>query len=87
MQTFRYLLDEYRRPVLASGCGTGAVIMMSDADDAETLRELQAEYPQLVITTELYWGVRVWVARGGDGHPWLVLSSNLDRFRAALSQS
>jgi hypothetical protein len=63
------------------------MIMMSDADDAETLRELQAEYPQLVITTELYWDVRVWVARGGDGHPWLVLSSNLDRFRAALSQS
>jgi hypothetical protein len=30
------------------------MIMMSDADDAETLRELQAEYPQLVITTELY---------------------------------
>lgn len=59
---------------------------MSDADDAETLRELRAEYPQLVITTELYWGVRVWVARG-DGHPWLVLSSNLDRFRAALGQS
>jgi hypothetical protein len=27
------------------------------------------------------------VARGGNGHPWLVLSSNLDRFRAALSQS
>jgi len=53
---------------------------MSDADDAEALRELQAEYPQLVITTELYWGVRLWVARGGDGHPWLVLSSNLDRF-------
>jgi hypothetical protein len=62
------------------------VITMSDANDAETLRELRAEYPQLVIATELYWGVRVWIARGGDGHPWLVLSSNLDRFRAALSQ-
>ena len=64
-----------------------AAITMSDADDAETLRQLRTEYPQLVITTELYWGVRVWVARGGDGHPWLVLSSNLDRFRAALGQS
>jgi hypothetical protein len=67
-------------------CEASAAITMSDAEDAEILRELQAEYPQLVITTELYWDVRVWVARGGDGHPWLVLSSNLDRFRAALSE-
>ena len=59
---------------------------MITMSDAETLRELRAEYPQLVIATELCWGVRVWVARGGDGHPWLVLSSNLNRFRAALSQ-
>jgi hypothetical protein len=45
MQTFRYLLDEYIRPILVSDCGTGAMIMMSDADDAETPRELQAERP------------------------------------------
>jgi len=50
-----------------------------------TLRRLQADYPQLTITTDIYGRTQVWVARGADGHhPWLVLSSDLARFRAAL---
>jgi hypothetical protein len=52
-----------------------------------TLRRLQADYPQLVISTEFCGRTWVWVARGADGHrPWLVLSSDLGRFRAALGQ-
>jgi hypothetical protein len=40
-----------------------------------------------MITTSYCCPTRVWVARGGDGHrPWLVLSSDLGRFRAALAQ-
>jgi hypothetical protein len=41
----------------------------------------------MTITTDFYGHTRVWVARGEDGrHPWLVLSSDLARFRAALGQ-
>jgi len=54
---------------------------------ALTLWRLQADYPQMTITTDFYGHTRVWVARGADGqHPWLVLSSDLGRFRAALGQ-
>ena len=54
--------------------------------DAGTLRELRAEYPHLRIGTELYGRTQVWVARGEDGHPWLVASDDLTRFRNALRQ-
>ena len=58
---------------------------MSGDQPALTLRRLQADYPQLTITTDIYGRTQVWVARGADGHhPWLVLSSDLARFRAAL---
>lgn len=61
---------------------------MSEDQAALTLRRLRAEHPQLTITAELCGLTRVWVARGGDGHrPWLVLSSDLARFRAALGRS
>jgi hypothetical protein len=53
---------------------------------ARTLRQLQTEFPQLAITSEICGPARVWVARGEGGHPWLVLSSDLGRFRAALGQ-
>jgi hypothetical protein len=56
-------------------------------EPAQTLRRLRADYPQMTITAEFCGRTRVWVARGGDGHhPWLVLSSDLRRFTAALSQ-
>jgi hypothetical protein len=59
---------------------------VNEDQPALTLRRLRADYPQLTITAEMYGRTRVWVARGGDGHhPWLVLSSDLGRFRAALA--
>jgi hypothetical protein len=54
------------------------------SQDAATLLELRAEYPHMRIGTEIYGRARVWVARGGDGHPWLVASDDLTRFRNAL---
>jgi hypothetical protein len=56
------------------------------SQDAATLLELQAEYPHLRISTEIYGRARVWVARGQGGHPWLVASDDLNRFRDALRQ-
>jgi hypothetical protein len=56
------------------------------SEEAATLLELRAEYPQLRIGTEIYGRVRVWVASGEDGHPWLVASDDLNRFRNALRQ-
>ena len=61
---------------------------MNQDQPSLTLRRLQADYPQMMITAEVCGSTKVWVARGGDGHhPWLVLSSDLGRFRAALGQS
>lgn len=60
---------------------------MTEDQPVLTLRRLQAEYPQMTITAEFCGQTRVWVARGEDGQrPWLVLSSDLSRFRAALSE-
>ena len=63
---------------------------MSKSDDrqgdAATLRDLRAEHPGLTITTGFYGPTRVWEARGENGHPWLVASDDLARFRAALGE-
>lgn len=60
---------------------------MTEAQPTLTLRWLQADYPQMTITAEFCGPTRVWVARGENGHhPWLVLSSDLARFQAALGQ-
>jgi hypothetical protein len=60
---------------------------VSEHQPALTLRRLQVDFPQMTITTDFYGQTRVWVARGEDGHhPWLVLSSDLARFRAALGR-
>ena len=56
------------------------------SQDGATLHELRAEYPHLHIGTEFYGRTQVWVARGEDGHPWLVASDDLTRFRHALRQ-
>jgi hypothetical protein len=56
---------------------------MREDQPAVTLRRLRADYPQMMITAEFCGRTRVWVARGGDGrHLWLVLSSDLGRFRS-----
>lgn len=57
------------------------------ASDALTLAQLRGEYPSLHISVDFYGRTKAWVARGLDGHPWVVLSSDLDRFRAALEVS
>jgi len=60
---------------------------VSEDESALTLRRLRADYPQMTITTGFCGRTRVWMARGENGqHPWLVLSSDLGRFRAALGQ-
>lgn len=57
-----------------------------EAQDQETLRQLQGEFPTLTITTDFYGHYRAWVASGINGHPWLVMSTDASRFRAALQQ-
>ncbi|HUZ39289.1 MAG TPA: hypothetical protein VMV17_23445 [Streptosporangiaceae bacterium] len=54
------------------------------ARDAVTLTRLRAEHPHLAISIEHYGGARAWVARGREGSPWVIISDDLDRFRAAL---
>jgi hypothetical protein len=54
----------------------------AELDDV-TLRELRAEFPDLHISTDFYGRFRAWVARGQNGHPWLVMSTDTDRFRRA----
>ncbi len=57
-----------------------------DPQHEAPLRELRDAYPHLRIGTEFYGTARVWVARGANGHPWLVASDDLARFRSALGQ-
>ena len=64
--------------------GGGQDPLTADEQNAVTLTQLCGDYPGLHICTDFHGHTRVWVARGGNGHPWLVLSSDLDRFRAAL---
>jgi hypothetical protein len=53
---------------------------------AAALHQLVADHPQLEFWTDLGgYGARVWYARGRDGHPWLVMSDDLTRFRAAIT--
>jgi len=60
---------------------------MSEDEPAQALRQLRADYPHMTITTGFCGPTRVWVARGEHGQrPWLVLSSDLSRFQAALGQ-
>ena len=55
------------------------------SQDDVTLRELRAEFPDLHINAGFCGPYRAWVARGRSGHPWLVLSTDIERFRVALS--
>lgn len=57
-------------------------------DDATALRHLQADFPHLDISMEFLATYRAWSARGRDGrNPWLVLSTDLDRFRHTLERA
>ena len=51
---------------------------------ATVLTALRGEFPTMKITAGYYGDGRAWLGRGTDGHPWLVISSSLERFRAML---
>lgn len=60
----------------------------NDHDDATTLRGLQADFPHLDISIEFLSTCRAWSARGPNGrHPWLVLSTDIGRFRRTLDRA
>lgn len=60
----------------------------NDRDDATILRDLQADFPHLDITMEFLSTHRAWSARGRHGrNPWLVLSTDADRFRRTLDRA
>ena len=60
----------------------------NDHDDATTLRDLREDFPQLDISIEFLSTYRAWSARGRDGrHPWLVLSTDIGRFRRTLARA
>ena len=60
----------------------------NEHDDATALRGLRADFPHLDISIEFLATYRAWSARGRDGrHPWLVLSTDLGRFREALDRA
>ena len=52
--------------------------------EAAALTGLRAEFPSMHITIDFYGHTRAWVAHGQNGHPWLVMSNDLSRFRAAV---
>jgi hypothetical protein len=61
---------------------------MSQPDETElaaTVERLRREHEHLEISAEILIERRVFVPKGRDGgHPWLVLSSDLERFERAL---
>ena len=60
----------------------------SDHDDAATLRDSRADFPDLDISIEFLSTHRAWSARGRDGrNPWLVLSTDAGRFRRTLDRA
>jgi len=55
------------------------------AADLAALTALRAGYPHLRIGIQQWEGFRrVWVGQGANGHPWLLASDDLARFRRAL---
>jgi hypothetical protein len=63
-------------------------VNLSDAQIVEHTARLSEAHPHLQITTELVLEHRVFIARGKHGRsPWIVLSSDLERFEAAIAAS
>jgi hypothetical protein len=64
----------------------GVRVNLTDTEIGEYAARLADAYPHLQITTELVLGHRVFIARGKNGRsPWIVLSSDFERFEAALA--
>jgi hypothetical protein len=66
----------------------GVRVKLTDADISQHMARLSEACPELQITTELVLDRRVFIARGKNGRgPWIVLSSDLERFEAAVAPS
>jgi hypothetical protein len=66
----------------------GVRVNLTDAEIAEHTTRLSQAHPHLQISTELVLDHRVLIARGRNGRsPWIVLSSDLERFEAAIAPS
>ncbi len=64
----------------------GVRVELTDAETAQHTARLSDACPHLQITTELVLDHRVFIARGKNGRgPWIVLSSDLERFEAAIA--
>jgi hypothetical protein len=64
----------------------GVRVKLTDAEIDEHTARLSETRPHLQITTELVLDHRVFIARGKNGQgPWIVLSSDLERFEAAIA--
>ncbi len=62
-------------------------IPTEDTEALPALRELGRNPAVSAVWTELdYQGHRVWMARGKNGHPWLLASDSLARFRNMISE-
>lgn len=63
---------------------------MPSTEDTEvitTIRELSNDPRVCEVWTEISLnGHRIWMARGNDGHPWLLASDSLARFRVMISE-
>ena len=58
-----------------------------DIEVAGIIRSLRADPRISNVWTELDTaGHRLWLARGMDGHPWLLASDSLARFRQMISE-
>jgi hypothetical protein len=78
-----------QKPTQPAEADTGRRMMTpeNDQDDATTLQDLQADFPHLDISIEFLSTYRAWSARGRHGrNPWLVLSTDADRFRRTLDR-
>ena len=61
---------------------------LTDTEISQHTARLSEAYPELQITTEFVLAHRVLIARGRNGRgPWIVLSSDLERFEAAIAPS
>ena len=66
----------------------GVRMELTDAKTAQHMARLSEACPHLQITTELVLDHRVFIARGKNGQsPWIALSSDLERFEAAIAPS
>jgi hypothetical protein len=66
----------------------GVRVKLTNTEISQHTARLSEAHPHLQITTELVLAHRVFIARGKSGRgPWIVLSSDLERFEAAIAPS